>query len=132
MSEPMGREIDFRAWFIYVVPGNGKRMFYEIQRGADGMTFEHFLYDGEDNGPPSRFIIMQYTGLNDRLGKRIYEGDVVKFLHAKKETVLPVCWGIGGWWAKGRGWFKDLREIYNRCEVVGNLYENPELLEASK
>jgi hypothetical protein len=120
------RELDFRAWFL-----PGKKMYYEIQRAeVNGFDFEHCLYDGEET--PSRFIIMQYTGLNDKLGKKIYEGDVVKFLHARKETVLPVCWGIGGWWASGLGWFKDLREIYSKCEVIGNLYENPELVEVSK
>ena len=72
---------------------------------------------------------MQFTGLSDKQGKEMYEGDVVKFLYYRKETIAPIIWGIDGWWASLPGWFKDLYWVADKCEVIGNIYQNPELLQ---
>jgi len=72
--------------------------------------------------------LVEYTGREDKNGKEIYEGDIVKFLYNRKEYILPISWGTDGWWVKGLGWFKELYWAKDRCEVIGNIYENPELL----
>ena len=78
-------------------------------------------------------ILMQYTGFKDKDGKEIYEGDIVEYFG----ELCKVCWIFSGFYARqinGRG-FTELDEFVADTmdiEVVGNIYENPELLESSK
>lgn len=62
------REIKFRAWLIGI-----EKMMYEIEKDDDLADII------ADNG--KRYVLMQYTGLKDKNGKEIYEGDIVK-IHA--------------------------------------------------
>lgn len=83
----------------------------------------------------SRFISMQCTGLKDfKNGTLIYEGDILKFRSGNKFRIgkLEVykCeWLVSnsnfcqGAWCGGA-----LINLYNTCEVIGNIYENPELI----
>jgi hypothetical protein len=75
--------------------------------------------------------IMQYTGLYDKNGKEIYEGDVVEFKYAnmKKLKRAEIQWGTGGFWVVG--WYNKLSD-YKAFEIIGNIYENPELLKEIK
>ena len=90
------------------------------------------------------FILMQCTGLRDRNGKLIYEGDIVRFKDCKDILVIKYqkemacfapqfyCNGKYG----GRLWFDDYDssecQFYksDNFEVIGNIYENKELLES--
>ena len=92
--------------------------------------------------------LMQFTGLHDENGKEIYEGDIVKFKHRDKTIMAPVKYGE---WQESKcdeydcphyGYYIDYKwdnycentgfDLYEKIvEVVGNIYENPELLKGA-
>ena len=80
-------------------------------------------------------VIMQSTGLKDKNGKEIFEGDIVKMSKDvySEPTYYEVVRHYGGAYrleSKQHGCELWLR--HTDCEVVGNIYENPELLEDKK
>ena len=75
--------------------------------------------------------ICQYTGLKDKNGKRIWENDIVK--HDVSDTIGTVKWyqeDYVGWCVDDividEQQFTD--EMWSECEIVGNVFDNPELL----
>jgi len=72
--------------------------------------------------------IMQYTGLKDKNNKEIYEGDI--FHIGSKKILYVVEWidcGLKGRQIKNKSWI-GLDYWKDDIEVIGNIYENPELL----
>lgn len=70
------------------------------------------------------YIPMQFTGLKDKNGKEIYEGDIVKTV---KEDWVKVYYDRGNYWV----WRYQLAYLWETgVEVIGNIYENPELINA--
>lgn len=74
-------------------------------------------------------VLMQFTGLHDKNGKEIYEGDVISWRSYKGECYYD----NGRFWIKGFSctWQDDPSDAFSEgepLEVIGNVYENPELL----
>lgn len=113
------REIKFRAW-----NHDTKRMseIFDITDDFDWYKEEYPCYD-----------LMQYTGLHDKNGKEIYEGDILKYNSLKHEYHAEV------YFDKDNSKFDLTIETMPTWsvkledgEVIGNIYENPELLEVKK
>jgi hypothetical protein len=76
------------------------------------------------------YYLMQYTEIKDKNGKEIYEGDIVEFKRWNKKiknrevVIITTYWVLLKW-----GSYRD-NPLYYRdtIEVIGNIYENPELL----
>ena len=143
----MKREINFRAWAIVekkmcqVTTLTDKGAFLVgIEPEADQILMDgKYIVRGCDNGRflnNDEFELMQFTGLLDKNGKEIFEGDIIQHYDPN--------WGYGGKYDKindgyiyseisfedGCFCLKDSVELYNykEYEVIGNIYSNPELL----
>lgn len=76
-----------------------------------------------------RFEIMQNTGLKDKKGRELYVGDIVKaYKHNEYEFVREIIFSHGSF-VFGNWWWCEFLNIFRDVEVIGNIYENPELLE---
>lgn len=132
------REIKFRAWdkerniMIGVdYPDNWGNEDDEYW----GDVFEIGLSEITDIAQNDRFELMQYTGLKDKNGKEIYEGDVIRYFEGCTigvvifgECVFESYYVVMGWTVSGAYDFMFYQEEANRMEIIGNIYENPDLV----
>ena len=76
-----------------------------------------------------QFEMLQYTGLKDKNGKEIYEGDIIICKYGP-EITMEVKWIDEGFRTLGKYNVDNyVGYVKNSAEVIGNIYENPELLE---
>jgi len=144
----MNREIKFKVWDVL-----GKRMlpFDEVVSTGvdistpDGRNYQMPLFSVAFVDDKHKLIALQYTGLKDKNDKEIYEGDVVDFCKFIENGVEElgrgkVCFFKGCFWLgeetdfDSYGFTKPQVGVYAKkyLSVVGNIYENPELIETIK
>ena len=122
------RPIKFRVWL-----DEFNKMFYDVGL-MGGELYVNIDGKGYDVvGDCRDFKLMQFTGLKDRNGREIYEGDVLKNDYG---DLWVVVWKGTGFMLALNGESKNIysaNEYYfSSCEVIGNIYENHELLEGEK
>jgi uncharacterized phage protein (TIGR01671 family) len=95
---------------------------------------EHDGYLGEIFSPIAHIEIMQFTGLLDRNGKEIYEGDVVKCGNMAYDGVIIFNENISGWGyefinkPEGKVICHFSKKNTEHSIIIGNIYEHPELI----
>lgn len=131
------REIKFRAWDTVNKVWRdieeliiGKNNAVVAIKDTNGNIYQ--VHEGQ-------IVLMQYTGLKDKNGEEIYEGDFIRrFIEDEKaekqrEQVFEIVWNNE--YAEFEplfhetGWRPVLKYVLESdCDVIGNIYENPELL----
>lgn len=131
----MKREIKFRAWDN----ATSRMLVYEMH-----MSFYPFAIQPNGavykEGVLQDYVLMQYTGLKDRNGVEIYEGDILRLMYprlhfcggyeGKEELIVQIDFHGGGFWFTGGGATDCNWHFYNDedREVIGNVFEHPHLL----
>ncbi|MEC1878356.1 YopX family protein [Bacillus subtilis] len=128
------REIKFRAW-----NKENSIMVYEDEDNSsaywDGVCLSDIEMINARLKYSSTYIWMQYTGLKDKNGREIYEGDIVIDGHKNSAEVVfdDGCFCVIGYLGDLRTHpLRDSLFCGERFEVIGNIYEDPQLLEAAE
>lgn len=153
------RIIKFRAWdkekkkfftpTYEAYKGNLEDLHLSLNGRLHLRTLENPVTD--ESQFPDRFILMQYTGLKDKNGKEIYEGDILKLNGGAEDMYEAVgfqngCFVLEASWIEDNTSFPELKyytlfanlednKTFKDCiltEVAGNIYENPKLIKDSK
>lgn len=123
------REIKFRAWSEY-----SNQMIDWVAMMNEPTTCSVL------NGDDEKIHVMQYTGLKDKNGREIYEGDVYSYelykvfvsgghVEETTEKSVDVVEFIDGAFCHGEELLADVLEWDESVKYEGNIFENPELLE---
>jgi len=126
----MNREIKFRGKRI----DTGEWVYGSLLQWENGQTVI-WVSNPMDSNVLMKYAVDpdtvgQYTGLKDRNGKEIYEGDTVGYRFTDSSSVI----GKVVWWGARCGFYirtreNDYYELTEHCQVIDTFSDNPELLE---
>ncbi|WP_082761664.1 YopX family protein [Bacillus sp. SDLI1] len=135
------REIKFRAWddvkdrMLYL--GEEDDIVFEF--GGSGIVATDITEDEPNFKTLHHLIYLQYTGLKDKNGREIYEGDIVRITSEDDEEEFNICevkYSGGAFQVDVSGLSSDYDVTavgwveYTTIEVIGNIYEDPGLIES--
>lgn len=159
-NENVMRSLQFRIWdgknMFY--PGDNSRIILEYCKISGWNLVPNFKpndgkYIAGQSSSNNNFEMMQFTGIKDKNGKEVYDGDIVKYIRENwhcpshplhQKDLVDTCeiywcdkehsFRQRGNFEKGGGWsggiqFDDHRAKNCTIEVIGNIYENPDLLQ---
>lgn len=119
------REIKFRAWH------KADEKMYEVYGFAQN---KWFLKGKQFPMPNGAVVIMQYTGLRDKNGKEIYEGDLLTDYGEAPPLYVEYSEKHGAYCfvdkfdSSGTVYYTPLMIYYEQMEVIGNIFEHPHLI----
>ena len=120
------RDIKFRVWDNERnAMFNSKSVDIDFFEGKIEITSDTIRYDEVYTDEIKDFELMQYVGCKDKNNKEIYEGDIVK----TKEYIGQIIYSKGMFFIDAKGdFYLPIYNVSEFMEVIGNIYENPELL----
>lgn len=122
-----GKDVNSNEWRI--------GYFYTAAQGCVAI-----IGDGVDGYQVKPKTVGEYTGLTDKKGKKIFEGDIIKYRHHAIDEKVVIRYGAPENRYNMYGWYLDdnrgntafrLNEYFIKdynCQVIGNIHDNPELL----
>ena len=118
----MRREIKFRSWY-------NKEWTFDYKQEMEYFTFDEMCDQG--SGENEDFTVMQYTGMNDRDGTEIYEGDILASrVSSPGKGAYLLYYEV----SYEKNMFITIRDgstsqAFGNIIVAGNIYENKDLLD---
>lgn len=131
----------FRAWYKeWKEMGRVGEIRFDLDGSVSVVLFKGNYLDV--SGPREKIVLMQSTGLHDKNGKEIFEGDIIKngeaVVDVKNHPTLGFYTtpnGVERFFGDNtsiRDFNNDVEDFSDVTEIIGNVYENPELLEVTE
>lgn len=116
---------------------NGEWVYGDLLNVGVDYDYAIRTYGGREHGQVNAVnekTVGQYTGLTDNNGKRIFDGDILVFCKGATHPIKVYWDGLGWKFFRNGKRIEDAFECntishIQSCEVIGNIHDNPELLE---